>query len=33
VRRSWLFFQGLLKHAAVEREFGDEGLEPTVLGL
>ena len=27
------FFQGLLEHAAVECEFGDEGLEPAVLGF
>src|SRR5437867_2459651 len=30
-RRSWLFFQGNLKHAAVERQFGDQELEAVDL--
>ena len=28
-RKSWLFFQGLLEHTAVEGQFGDKELEPT----
>src|SRR3954471_9125091 len=27
------FFQGLLEHAAVERQFGDQGLEAADLGF
>jgi hypothetical protein len=27
------FFQGLLEHAAVERQLGDQELEPSDLGL
>jgi hypothetical protein len=27
------FFQGLLEHAAVEGQLGDQGLEPAVLGF
>src|SRR3954451_4056154 len=32
-RRSWLFFQGLLEHAAVERQLGDQELEAADLGF
>src|SRR5690349_6280842 len=28
-----VFFQGLLEHAAVERQLGDQELEPSDLGL
>jgi hypothetical protein len=27
------FFQGLLEHAAVERQLGDQELEPADLGF
>jgi hypothetical protein len=27
------FFQGLLEHAAVEGQLGDQGLESAVLGF
>ena len=31
--RSWLFFQGLLEHAAVRRQLGNQELEPIDLGF
>ena len=32
-RRSWLFFRGLLEHAAVESQLGDRELEAADLGF